>query len=367
MASIRVFHLAPTAFGDEGLFGGGERYPLELARALNGLDGLDCELVTFGRRARTEYDATGLRTRVLEPIAHLRGHPAHPITPALMGALAGADIVHAHHVHSTPTRLAALIARLRAQRVVVTDHGLAGRNWGGMVSRLFDRFLTVSRYSAATLGVRPDKTRVIYGGADTHRFSPDPDVRREGVVFVGRITPHKGLDVLIRALPDGVPLTVVGTGGHDRRAPDRGYPALVRTLAVDRDVRFAGAVADRDLPDVYRHAAVVAIPSVSTTYYGRRVAISELLGLSALEAMASGTPVVASRIGGLCEVVVDGETGSLVEPGNVVALHDRLRELLDQPTKARVMGDNARALVRERFTWEHCARRCRDAYRELVS
>jgi glycosyltransferase involved in cell wall biosynthesis len=105
---------------------------------------------------------------------------------------------------------------------------------------------------------------------------------------------------------------------------------------------------------------VFALPSVEVTCYGRPVGISELLGLSVLEAMASGTPVVASRTGGVAEVVADGETGFLVEPGDVAALHDRLR-------LARRMGDAGRAAVLDRFTWAACADRCLAAYRELLS
>jgi glycosyltransferase involved in cell wall biosynthesis len=95
------------------------------------------------------------------------------------------------------------------------------------------------------------------------------------------------------------------------------------------------------------------------------VPVSELLGLTALEAMASGTPVVASRIGGLAEVVVDGETGFLVAPGDLAALHDRLALLLSDPGLAARLGANARDLVVERFTWRACAERCLAAYETL--
>ena len=122
---------------------------------------------------------------------------------------------------------------------------------------------------------------------------------------------------------------------------------------------------DDILPSLYRRAEVLVLPSVHRTCYGREIRVSELLGLVVLEAMASGTPVVCSRLGGLVEVVQHGVTGFLVEPGNVAELHERLAELLHNPALARRMGQSARALVLERFTWQACAERCLAAYEEI--
>jgi glycosyltransferase involved in cell wall biosynthesis len=364
-ASIEVVHVAPTAFGHHGLFGGGERYPLELARAIARVDGVSCRLVTFGPRA-AEYEDDGLRVRVLEPRTHLRGHPAHPFAPSLLRALDGADVVHTHHLRSTPSRMAAIAALARRFRIVVTDHGLDGSDWFGLLPRMFDRLLAVSRYSAAVLDVPAPRTRVVYGGADPGRYHPDGGARA-GVLFVGRLTPHKGVDRLIRALPRDETLTVVGTDGHDPEPPARSFVSDLRRLARGRRVCILGAVDDRRLAELYRRAAVVAMPSVHTTCYGATVRVSELLGLTALEAMASGTPVVASNLGGLPEIVTDGETGRLVEPGDVDQLHGCLTELLSDVDTARAMGERARAVTREHFTWDACARRCVDAYIELVT
>jgi alpha-maltose-1-phosphate synthase len=364
---MRVIHVSPTAFGHDGLFGGGERYPLELAKALAQLGGVECELVTFGPVARVDDDG-GVRVRVLRARAHLHHHAAHPLAAGLLRATRHADVVHVHHLRSVPSRISALAGAFRHTPVVVTDHGLAGGDWFGVLPRLFDRFLTVSQYSSDVLGSPPDRTTVVYGGADPDRFAPAADENeRDGVLFVGRLTPHKGVDRAIEALPDGARLVIAGTGGHDRDPPEREYPARLRRLAADKDVDFLGAVADRDLTELYRRAAVVVVPSVQRTCYGRDVAVSELLGLSTLEAMASGTPVVASRVGGLAEVVVDGVTGYLVEPGDVDALRNRLRLLLDDPEHTRRLGAAARARVVDRFTWRACAQRCLAVYREIVT
>src|SRR5688500_15033588 len=98
---MRVVHVAPTLFGPAGVFGGGERYPLELGRAL--ARRVECELVSFGRRAHAWRDPSGLRIRVLRSFASVGGHPAHPLAIGLGHALAEADVVHTHHLRSAPS------------------------------------------------------------------------------------------------------------------------------------------------------------------------------------------------------------------------------------------------------------------------
>lgn len=361
---MRVVHVAPTAFGADGLYGGGERYPLELARAVAAH--ADCTLLTFAGCGRpAEREDGGLTVTVLPARGHLGRHPAHPVAPGLPVALAGYDLVHTHQLWATPSRVAAVGARLRHQPVAVTDHGLLGaRPRPRLSDRLVERYLTVSEYSAHVLEAPEDRTTVIYGGADTGRLYPEPGRPRAGVLFVGRLTPHKGVDRLLRALPPGADLTVVGTAGHDLRPPESGYASWLEQLAGEagRQVRFLGAVSDADLVHLYRSTAAMVLPSVEETCYGKRVRISELLGLSVLEAMACGAPVIASRLGGLREVVRHGETGFLVEPGDVAELRLRLEQVLGQPALARSLGDNAHQLVSERFTWDACARRCLEAY-----
>jgi glycosyltransferase involved in cell wall biosynthesis len=360
---MRVIHISPTTFGDDGLFGGGERYPLELSLAL--AQEVPCKLITFGSRCSVRREA-GLDVTVLEPRILLRHHPVHPLARGLLGELAEGDIIHAHHLLAFPSRLSAIAAWSRGQRRVVTDHGLGRCRGPQVVTRLFDRFLTVSAYSAETLRMPANKTTIIYGGADTDRFHAQASDDRSGVLFVGRLTPHKGAEALIQALPDGTTLTLAGTSGHDRGSPERGYPTFLARVAEGRDVRFVGRVEENDLPGLYRSARAFVLPSVEKTCYGKPVAIPELLGLSLLEAMASGTPVIASRIGGLPEVVVDGETGFLVQPGNVPELRDRLEQLLADDRLVGTMGENARQHVLENFTWDRCAQQCLTVYEELV-
>src|ERR671936_3192161 len=114
-------------------------------------------------------------------------------------------------MRSASSRAAAVHARIRRIPTAVTDHGLAGGDWARLLPRLFDRFLTVSAYSAGELRAPASRTRVVYGGADPARFTPVSTDDRRGILFVGRLTPHKGVDRLIAALPAGAELRVAGS------------------------------------------------------------------------------------------------------------------------------------------------------------
>ena len=324
-----------------------------------------CRLVTFGdkasRRLIGDLEVVTLRTRHT-----LRGHPAHPLGTGLGRALWGASIIHTHQMRSAPSRAAALAAKALRIPVVVTDHGLGGGGWWGILPRLFDGYLPVSHHSAATLRIPASKmVRVVRGGVDTERFPPR-DGPRQGVLYVGRITPHKGIDRLIRALPPGASLSIVGTTGHDPAPPEREYPELLRRLAAGKKVRWLSAVSDDDLVRLYQSARVVVLPSVRVTCYGRRIAISELLGLTLLEAMASGAPVVCTRVGGPVETVHHGETGFVVDPGDVAQLRARLDMLLEDDALVRRMGRAGRVAIEKGWRWEQCAERCLAAYADVM-
>jgi glycosyltransferase involved in cell wall biosynthesis len=91
----------------------------------------------------------------------------------------------------------------------------------------------------------------------------------------------------------------------------------------------------------------------------------ELLGQTLLEAMACGTPVICTRAGSMPEVVEDGSTGFIIEPGDRAALRERLRWLLEHPDAAARMGIEGRRVVLERFQWTRVVERCLDAYRTV--
>jgi glycosyltransferase involved in cell wall biosynthesis len=181
-------------------------------------------------------------------------------------------------------------------------------------------------------------------GAVRPGFLPAAD---DYVLFVGALGPHKGLDVLLRAherLPHGVRSVLLGTPRAD--SPTR-YPDGV-TVRLD--------VPHGEVMQAWRHCAVGVVPSIC----------QEACPTVALEAMASGKPVVASAIGGLKEIVVDGETGLLVPANDVDALHGAIARLLADEQLRRRMGEAARERAHG-YTLGVIASRVEAAYRETLA
>jgi glycosyltransferase involved in cell wall biosynthesis len=157
---------------------------------------------------------------------------------------------------------------------------------------------------------------------------------RSGAIFAGRLIPEKGGGVLLnawRSLPD-VPLTIVGDG-PERKALEARAPA---------NVSFLGQVSRDETLRQIQSAAVLIAPSI---WY-------EPFGMVAIEAFAAGLPVVASRIGAFPEIVDDGVTGFLFEPGQADCLAGKVREALSAPDLLATMGRNARTAYESRYTPE---------------
>jgi starch synthase len=222
---------------------------------------------------------------------------------------------------------------------------------------------------AAYPAVPPERVRVIRNGIDSREYAPDPgtdvlakygvDPGRPYVVFVGRVTRQKGLTVLLRAAggldPDAQLVLCAGQADTPELAAE--VDALAGQLTATRSgVRMiSGMLAKREVIQLLSHARVFACPSVY-----------EPLGIVNLEAMACGASVVASRVGGIPEVVADGETGLLVPPDDPGALAGALNALLRDPGRAAAMGTMGRARAAAEFDWAAIAAQTAALYRELA-
>ena len=356
-APIHVIHTVPALFGRDGVVGGAERYALELARSM--ADEVRTTLVAFGDRDRDET-AGALRIRVLGSPWLVRGQRANPMSRRLFAALRPATVVHCHQQHVLASSLAALYCRLTGRRVFVTDLGGGGWDVSAYVStdRWYHGHLHISAYSRAVFGHEENpRAHVISGGVDTVKFAPDARTRPgDTVVFVGRLLPHKGIDTLIRALPEGLRLLVMGARADQR------YAADLERLAAGKPVSFVHDADDAQIIDAYRSALCVVLPSVYRTMYGDTTRVLELLGQTLLEGMACGAPGICTAVASMPEVVSDGATGFVVPADDPAVLSERLAWLRDHPEEARRMGEAARRRVDTQFTWPTVVRRCLRAY-----
>jgi glycogen(starch) synthase len=193
-----------------------------------------------------------------------------------------------------------------------------------------------------------ERSSVVLNGSDPTRLSPTPLPAGPVVLLAGRLTPEKGFDVALRACADvahdvaGMRVLLAGDG------PERGsLRALVDELGLGDAVESCGPVPSDEMGALFARATVVAMPS----------RYPEPFGLVALEAALAGRPVVASRVGGLPEVVLHGETGVLVPSDDVGALATALRALLRDRARAAALGRAARARAERDFTLgEHTAK-----------
>jgi len=199
------------------------------------------------------------------------------------------------------------------------------------------------------------RIKVTYAGVD-EKFSllkeKDFNKDRFNLLFCGKLCDRKGVDVLLRSLPIilreyQVKLYVVGEGVISK------YRSLARELGVEKDVVFTGYV--DDLLKYYSTADLFVFPSRSESF-----------GLVVAEAMMSYLPVISTWAGAIPEVVKNGETGILVQPGNPVALGNAVKSLLKNPHKMKSMAGKGRRRAEKLFTWDAVARRVLKAYREIL-
>ena len=354
MIPTAVVHMVPSLFSDDdGIIGGAERYVLELARHM--ANEVPTSLVTFGRNAR-EDQVGALRVRVIGQPWHVRGQQANPFAFALLGEIRRATIVHCHQQHIVASSVSGVTAQLLGRRVCCTELGGGGWDVSAYVStdRLFDAHLHISEYSRRIAGHEGKPwAHVIWGGVDTAKFSPARTAGvSSGVLFVGRLLPHKGVDVLIRALPADLPATIVGPVCSEHYLRD------LQALATGKSVTFLHDCNDTALVELYRQASCIVLPSVYDDMYGGHTDVPELLGQTLLEGLACGIPAITTAVASLPEIVEHDVSGFVVPPNNPDALCAALARVATSDTLTRQMGAAARARVEASFTWPAVVARC---------
>lgn len=294
------------------------------------------------------------------------------VLPSLITRLKGYDLIHLHYPFFGSDIITAFAAKLYGIPLVVTYH-MHPKASGilGLTFRIYQRVLQpiIFHYARAILVSSKDyadehhihhRDLVVHPfGVDTIQFAPeDKKDALPTIVFVGGLDAahyFKGVDVLLTAcslMTAPYRLLIVGDGEHRPI-----FEAMAKNFGITNHVQFLGAVSFEDLPDVYQSADVHVLPSIDQ---------SEAFGIVTLEAMASGIPTVVSNLPGARSLVVQEETGLIVEPKDASALALALDRFCNDRIFAKACGEKARERVCAQYDDTLLAKRLFEVYNRLV-
>ena len=224
----------------------------------------------------------------------------------------------------------------------------------------------------------PSKITIIPCGVNLDLFTPLPQEEARNAIafssdnflitYVGRLEERKGIDTLLKAiyLADNPSIQAVIVGGPPTdkpflswkdlsEEPYQKYMSMIDELGIEKQITFTGGKPQDQLSKYYSAADVTVVPS----YY-------EPFGMTAIEAMACGSSVIASRVGGLKSTVKDNLVGAFFEPRNPTLLAEKIKIIYDQPVMNAELRKNARPYVEENFSWKSVARSIGEVYGELL-
>lgn len=349
--------------------GGIERCAYELSSRF-ALSGHQVTVITSSRGLPTKS-----YNHLIDNVGHVIRYPENfalleiPIVPQIPARLlfeGKYDVVHIHGMTPTQTDLSLFFSNKLGEKTIYTHH-FDPQTRGGRLTKLYNlvgrNFLKYAdTIVASTWGyaktsplLSPYLQRlcVVPMGVDVNRFdgrAVNPCTPKANellafekrILFVGKLIYYKGVRYLLEAFSklasEEVCLMIAGDG-----AERPNLVSMARRLGISNRVYFLGTIPDSWLPSTYSLADLVVLPSIS-----RR----EAFGMVILEAMASGKPVVASAIPGVSEVVNHGKTGYLVPPRDPESLSKAVDSLLQNPSEAARMGEEARITARLRYDWE---------------
>ncbi len=294
------------------------------------------------------------------------------------------DVVHAHFWMSGLASVEAAASLLAPVPVLQTFHALGTvkrRHQGTADTSPPDRIdlerglcrdvahvvatCTDEVFELRRLGLTRDRVSIVPCGVDTDVFTPSgpvaPRSDRMRLLVLGRLVERKGQDDAVRALPSVPDAELVVVGGPPVSSLDsdpevRRLRAIAAELGVEDRLVFTGSVARADVPAWVRSADVVlAVP-----WY-------EPFGITPLEAMACGRPVVATAVGGLVDSVADGVTGDLVPPKDPARLGEVLAALLADDERRTAYGEAGVRRARERYRWSRVVADTENVYRQVLA
>jgi len=309
---------------------------------------------------------------------------AYGMIPPLIRNLAKSDVdlIHSHSFIAIHTNAAALLSKLKKNPFVLTIHSF-GENPSNFYSDMFtkvynssigkitlkfaDKVIVLSSEAKVyflQLGVDEEKIRIVPNGIDYKRFAnfhPKVNFKQrysingKVVLFVSNLQQRKGAQYLLKAAPQilrEVPNTsfvIVGDGPYRKYLED-----LSNRLHIKNKVIFTGSLSDQELLEAYHIADVFVLPSAF-----------EGLPTVILEAMASGVPIVATKVGGIPSIVQDGITGFLINYGDTKQIAEAVINILSDESLAQKMGENGKRISKN-YDWQIICKKIEDVYQEVI-
>lgn len=363
---MKVLHVT-THFN----MGGISNYIFTLSGALKP-KGVDVIVASSGGDMVPALERSGIRHIDLNIGTKFEFGPKAILSGIRLARIANEDKVDIIHAHSRVSQVAAMIAsRLSGVKVVTTCHGYFKKRLRGVIDAWGARVVAISEavreHLARDLSVKNDRIALIYSGVDVSRFgfqeSADRTARakselglKEGPVIgtIGRLSSIKGQKYFILAMrsilehrPDAQAV-LLGSGPEETA-----LKRLVRSEDIAGSVYFFASCADT--AKFLSAMDVFVFPS-----------IKEGLGIALLEALAAGKACVASSVGGIGDIIKDGQNGLLVEAGDHSAISEAVLKLIGNEALRKEMGRNGRALVGERFTIDAMAENMARLYKEVA-
>ncbi len=284
------------------------------------------------------------------------------------------DVVHAHHAFSRLSLLSISLADKYNIPSVLTTHTSSFfqdyEYFWQFISYIYPRYrltiskvnkiIAVSEVAKKFISYFTEKNAIVIpNGVSTKKFKPR-EIERDGepvILYVGRLVPKKGIDVAIISMKKVIekyPNAKLVIAGRGKMMPI--LKSMVAILGIEKNVEFLGYVNDNFLPYLYNSADVFVLPSI----------MAESFGIVLLEAMSSGLPIVATKVGGIVEVLENGKYGILVEPGNAKEMADGIIKILEDEQLSNNLSIKGRKIVMQKYSWEKISNKIIKVYNELA-
>jgi len=286
------------------------------------------------------------------------------------------DVVHGQHIFTPIPLTATTVGKVmhpRVDCVVATSHSTCSAGLERFVLKLWkqplhrtlgnvDRLIAITKAVAEVAVKVVDKSKIVVipNGVDTDKFSPTNkgilDVDGPVVMSIGRLVQVKGLDVLIKSVPEitkefpKTTLAIIGEGKMKKKLIE-----LAKKLGIEKHIRLLGERKPHEIPSLLASCDIFVLPS-----------LKEAQGRVLLEAMASGKPTIGTRVGGILDTIKDGENGILVEPNDPMGLANAIKRLLGDEKLCKRLGENARRIAVEKYSWNKVAKQTYELYQQVL-